>query len=194
MSDHQDEIRAVNEIMSMLSALDEDSRMKVLHTVGTFFHFEPNISNRDVSVSPTRDVQHQGSYGLTAVPYSESLEPSPKEFLREKGPQSDVERIACLAYFLTHYRDTSEFKTLDLSKLNTEAAQPKFSNPSKSAGNALQYGYLAHANKGFRQISAAGEDFVRALPDRSMAKEKMQKNRPKRKSRRKGRTIVKSKG
>ena len=176
MPEHQDEIRVVTEIMSLLSALDEDSRLKVLHTVGTFYNFTqppaPVIGRETISQTGSRQ---------TSVPYSEDLELSPKEFLREKEPQSDVERVACLAYFSTHYRNTPAFKTLDISKLNTEAAQPKFSNPSKSVGNALQYGYLAPSSKGFRQISASGEDFVRALPDRSKAKEQMQKNRPKRK-------------
>lgn len=193
MNDHQDEIKVVNEIMSMLSSLGEESRMKVLHTVGTFFKYDQNFTNNNSMASSIQTVQHKDSYLPTAVPYSESLEPAPKEFLREKGPQSDVERVACLAYYLTHYRNTPEFKTLDLSKLNTEAAQPKFSNPSKSAGNALQYGYLAPSSKGFRQISAVGEDFVRALPDRSMAKEQMQKSRPKRKAKKSRRLNIKSK-
>jgi len=46
---------------------------------------------------------------------------SPKDFLLEKQPRTDVERIACLAYYLTHYRATPHFKTIDLSILNTEA-------------------------------------------------------------------------
>lgn len=191
MSDHRDEIKVVNEIMSMLSTLDEDSRMKVLHTVSTFFGFDHVTSNQDNRISPPRDFTHSSSLNPAAVPYSENILPSPKEFLREKGPQSDVERLACLAYYLTHYRDTPEFKTLDLSKLNTEAAQQKFSNPSKSAGNALQYGYLAPANKGFRQISASGEDFVNALPNREIAKDLMLRSRPKWKK--SGRSQVKSK-
>ena len=34
---------------------------------------------------------------------------SPKDFLMEKAPNTDVERIACLAYYLTHYRSTPHF-------------------------------------------------------------------------------------
>jgi hypothetical protein len=102
--------------------------------------------------------------------FSEVHQPTPKQFLLEKAPQTDVERIACLAYYLTNYRDTPHFTTLDLAKLNTEATQPKFSNTAYSAANAANAGYLASATKTTRQISAAGEQFVIALPDRAVAK------------------------
>lgn len=89
----------------------------------------------------------------------------------EKAPKTDVERIACLAYYLTHYRSTPHFKTLDISLLNTEAAQPKFSNTAYSANNAVKLGYIVPSSKGQRQLSALGERFVQALPDRNAAKD-----------------------
>jgi len=109
---------------------------------------------------------------------------SPKEFMIEKQPRTDVERVACLAYYLTHYRDQPHFKTLDLSKLNTEAAQPKFSNAANSVNNAVKRGYLAPSTKGNRQLSAAGEQFVHALPDREAAKNAMANHRPRRRLKR----------
>lgn len=109
---------------------------------------------------------------------------SPKEFMLEKAPRTDVERVACLAYYLTHYRDQPHFKTLDLSKLNTEAAQPKFSNAANASNNAVKMGYLVPSTKGQRQLGAAGERFVQALPDRTAAKEAMTSMRPKRRLKR----------
>ena len=109
---------------------------------------------------------------------------SAKDFLNEKSPKTDVERIACLAYYLTHYKSTPHFKTLDLSLLNTEAAQPKFANTAYSANNAIKMGYLAPALKGQRQLSAMGERFVRALPDRNAAKDVLVSVRRRSKSRR----------
>jgi restriction endonuclease Mrr len=123
--------------------------------------------------------------GQSYPAFSEDTSMSPKEFLLEKQPRTDVERIACLAYYLTHYRDTPHFKTLDLNKLNTEAAQPKFSNATVSANNAQKRGYLVPSTKGHRQISAAGEQFVRALPDREAAKAAMTALRPRRRNKRK---------
>src|SRR5262249_3617495 len=92
--------------------------------------------------------------------------------------------IAVLAYYLTHYRDQPFFKTLDLSKLNTEAAQPKFSNAANSANNAVKQRYLVSASKGQRQLSAAGEQFVSALPDRAAARLAMASAQPRRRTKR----------
>ena len=103
--------------------------------------------------------------------------------MRQKQPHTDVERVACLAFYLAHYRGVPHFKTLDISKLNTDAAQPKFSNPSVAVNNAVKTGYLADAPKGHKQISAAGEQFVLALPDRDQAKQAMARARAKRKKR-----------
>jgi len=86
---------------------------------------------------------------------------------------NDVERVACLAYYLTHYRSIPEFKTLDISKLNTEAAQPKFSNASVPVDNARQKTFLVSTTRGNKQLGALGERFVQALPDREAAKNVM---------------------
>jgi hypothetical protein len=88
--------------------------------------------------------------------------------------------VACLAYYLANYRDTPHFKTIDISALNTEAAQPKFSNASVSVDNAKQAGLLVPATKGNKQISAAGEKYVELLPDREAAREALKNYRPRR--------------
>ena len=103
--------------------------------------------------------------------------------MRDKAPQSNLERAACLAYYLTHYRDTPYFKTLDISALNTEAAQPKFSNASVAVEDAMKAGLLVQATKGNKQLSAAGELYVQSLPDRAAAKASVQGLRQKRKPR-----------
>lgn len=96
---------------------------------------------------------------------------SAKEFMIEKAPRTDVERVACLAFYLTHYRATPHFKTLDISMLNTEAALPKFSNTANATNNAVKVGYIVPSTKGLRQLSALGERFVQALPDRDTARD-----------------------
>jgi hypothetical protein len=92
---------------------------------------------------------------------------TPKQFLASKAPRSDVERIAVLAYYLTHARETPHFATRELNELNTEAAGPRFSNASYAASNATKKnGLLASAPGGTKQITARGEALVEALPDR----------------------------
>ena len=95
---------------------------------------------------------------------------SPKDFLAEKKPTSDVERVACLGFYLTHNRATPHFKTVDINKLNTEAAQRKFTNAAATVGNATRLGYLATATKGMKRIAPEGEKYVQQLPDREAAK------------------------
>ncbi len=115
--------------------------------------------------------------------FSEDRSISPKDFILEKQHQTDVERVTCLAYYLTHYRDTPNFKPVDISTLNTEAAQPKLSNARQAVRNAVVSGYLALAANDTKQISALGGQFVQALPDREAAKASMTNARPKRKTR-----------
>jgi hypothetical protein len=171
-----DDLTAFNEVVSALTKLDPERRERVLGSVVTFLGIERKagkpgpISGRTVSA--------------VSGGFSEDRSISPKEFMLEKQPRTDVERIACLAYYLTHYRDMPHFKTIDLSTLNTEAAQMKFSNATFSSNNASKMGYLVPASKGQKQLSAIGERFVRALPDRDAAKQVMDQARPRRKNKR----------
>jgi len=172
-------------IIAALASLDAESRKRVLDSVIGFYGVErPSIST---FAMPTTAVPRH-SEG-SSLGFSKDFAPTPKDFLYEKQPRSDVERIACLAFYLTHYRDTPHFKTLELSKLNTEAAQPKFSNAAYASNNAAKLGYLVPATKGNRQLSAAGEEFVRALPDRDAAKRAMERARPRRLGRRNKKTL-----
>lgn len=90
--------------------------------------------------------------------------------MTNKRPSSNAERIACLAYYQTHYRGKTHFKTADLTSLNTESASPTMSNPSQAAKDATKAGLLASAPKQTRQITSKGEALVKALPDREAAK------------------------
>ena len=90
----------------------------------------------------------------------------PKQFVAQKRPATDTERVAVLAYFLTNARSTSEFKTKDVSAVNKEAAQRAFSNAAYAVDNATKAGYLAPGSKGAKQITTRGEALVEALPDR----------------------------
>jgi hypothetical protein len=102
---------------------------------------------------------------------------TPKQFIEQKQPQTDVERVACLAYYLTYTRKQAKFKTVDIEALNTEAAQTKFgSTPNAAVANATSSAkYLAPAGKGMKQISSRGEHLVKALPDRESVKAALKK-------------------
>ena len=163
---------ALKQMLDIMTNVAPERRQRLLQSLATFFDLAQVSGTSHPTAGHRRD----------SIPFSEEKILSPKEFLFEKKPQSDVERVTALAYYLTHYRDTPFFKTLDISQLNTEAAQAKFSNAAYAVDNAAKYGYLVPASKGNKQLSAAGELFVQALPDRDAAKGAMQNARPKRKS------------
>lgn len=170
----------LTKVIADLRDLSSEEQQKLLETVATFFGLRaPTQSPSQARGIPTvTPVSHPPGGG-----FSEARDVSPKEFIMQKQPRTDVERVACLAFYLTHYRNTPHFKTLDISKLNTEAAQSKLSNVYVAVENATKTNYLVPAGKGTKQISAAGEVFVQALPDRETAKAAMSKLKPRKKSR-----------
>lgn len=100
----------------------------------------------------------------------------PKTFMATKKPMSDVERATCLAYYLSHYRGVTQFKTRELTDLNTKASQPRFSNSAVAARNAVQQQYLSLAGGGRKQITTRGEAVINALPDRDKVKNALEEN------------------
>ena len=173
-----EELSTLQSVLSLLQTLEPNARQRILATVSAFYGFVPYTSPVRPSNAP------QSTPLASSSGFSTDRTPSPKDFLFEKRPQTDVDRIACLAYYLTHYRDTPHFKTLDLSKLNTEAAQLKLSNAAYATDNAARAGLLVPASKGTKQLSALGELYVEALPDRAAAREAIARAKPRRNKRR----------
>ena len=172
-----DDVEALSTILSILKQLEPEAQNRVLNSIATFL-------NASMPVTPRRSNDEVPPTATAGASFTKDRRPSPKEFMRDKRPSTDVERVACLAYYLTHYRDTPHFTTLEISSLNTEAALPKFSNASFSVNNATTSGYLVAGPKGAKQLSAAGERFVEYLPDQDAARGAMKDSRPRRASRR----------
>lgn len=180
------EFDSLTTVLKALRPLSADGRERVLASVQAFFGMSGRTGNSHLSAVGA-DSMGSVRGASRDDDFSEDRTPSAKEFLFDKRPQSDVERIACLAYYLTHYQATPHFKTADLSKLNTEAAQPKMSNTAQAVDNATKAGLLVQAIKGSKQLSAAGELYVQALPDRAAARKAAADVRPRKRSRRSSR-------
>jgi hypothetical protein len=153
----------VSDIIEMLEPLSSEDREHVIRTVTTWLRIPhsvaPQVSQPILQKSPAEDEKFAGRAVLP-----------PKDFIFEKDPRTEPERLACLAYYLTHYRDTPYFKTVDLTRLNTEAAQRSLSNPAVASSNAIRDGFFVSAPKaGYKQLSAMAERFVHALPNRTEA-------------------------
>ncbi|MGN6294245.1 MAG: hypothetical protein ACTHMV_15975 [Chitinophagaceae bacterium] len=160
-------VDALTVIINALKDLDQESQVRTLSAVSTFFGLSLTSNEAKNTLVESEDKNSK----KTGVAFSDDRQISPKDFLRDKMPATDIERVTCLAYYLTHYRGINHFKTLDLTSLNIEAAQPKFSNAAQSVDNATKAGYLVQAVKGSKQLSVIGETFVQKLPDREAARE-----------------------
>jgi hypothetical protein len=167
----------VSRIIELLDPLSAEDREHVFRTVGTWFRLSTGSSLRGNTPSPSPASSSAAQRRSTEDDkFSDRPLLSVKDFILEKEPSTEVERLACLAYYLTHYQETPHFKTVDLSRLNTEAAQRKLSNPAVAAGNAMRDGFFVQAPRGgYRQLSAMGERFVQVLPNREAAQQVRQK-------------------
>lgn len=182
-SGFSDEIEALGVVLDALSSLDDEKRAFVYKMAGERLGIvfstqrESGQSGSDAS-GGGGDTDDDGNIVNDNI--------TPKDFMRKKNAKTDVERIACLAFYLTHHRGTGAFKTKEVTDLNTEAALPKLSNASQSMKNATnQNNYLASAGKGNKQITALGEDVVNALPDHEKVAEVLANSRkPKRRKKR----------
>jgi hypothetical protein len=180
------ELEAISGILGILSRLDESQRRFVLRTVMDRLSIPPG----DASI-PETDQSEGAPPRRRAAALRGS---SPKSFLATKKPASEVERVACLAYFLTHMRNTPRFKTKDIVELNTEAAAPRLAAPRRTVDNAMRRSqFLAPAGSGSKQIATLGEQVAEALPDREAVdsllkgEKKPKRKKPVRKIRRQSR-------
>ena len=178
-----DDVEVLSTIVGLLKQLEPDAQRRVIDAVQTFLGILPQLHSQAHGGHKQLPVT-VSSFSPTSTDFSRDRTLSPKEFLRDKLPITDGDRVVCLAYYLTHYRETPQFKTVDISVLNTEAAQPKFSNASVAVENATRDGYLVAATKANKQISAAGEKYVELLPDREVAREAVRSFRARRNAKR----------
>ena len=167
-----EELALLREILDRLARVSATSRSRIVRSLETVLHDDSPAMTSNTSRGhrvPSEELKIV-SRELNLPRFSEDRSASPKEFMLEKRPGTDVERIACLAYYLTHYRGQPEFKTQDLTALNQEAGQPRIGNATQATDNATKGHYLINGSRGHKQISALGEQFVQALPDRERAR------------------------
>jgi hypothetical protein len=111
----------VSRIIELLEPLAPEDREHVLRTVATWFRVGPSAqseSHLSSLAGPAKSLEDEKFSNRPVL--------SVKDFIFEKNPATEVERMACLAYYLTHFKDTPHFKTVDITHLNTDAAQRTF--------------------------------------------------------------------
>ena len=192
-SDEQALASAFQQLADVLVPLKQELRVRAHAMVGAFLGVAPSSDAAPVEAPPAKAAGRQSAAGgrqststarQSAAPAraaSTGKAPSPKDFMAEKKANTDTERVACLAYYLTNHRGVQQFKTADVAALNIEAGGVAFgSNGTYAVNNATQAGYLAAVSRGMKQLAPAGEKYVDALPDRAAAKAGFRKRKTKR--------------
>jgi len=156
-SKHEETLDAVKAAIKALEALDETQQKQALRTIRQLLGQTGNETDDQESDKGDEN--------------TDITKQTPKAFMKAKKPSLDTERVTCLAYYLTHARNIQHFKTADITKLNTEAAQPALSNTTVAVDNATRTSqYLTSAPGRKKQITPLGEAIVEALPNHDAVK------------------------
>lgn len=167
------EVSAMDTALNAFSSLESDQQKRVLIWLIDKLKLSGSVSWG--TPAPGAPTVHLPS-GAPVAPVS-GAGLTPKQFMAQKKPKTDAERITCLAYYLTNYRQTPHFKTKELTDLNTkEAAGTTFSNAAVAVSNATRDQYLSPAGGGKKQITVRGEAVVEALPDREKVEAALQEH------------------
>ena len=158
------EVKAMDDALSAVAGLEVDEQRRVVLWLIDKLKLSDSVSlNAGTLQVPPAPRLNAGVGGSEHKPTGT---PTAKLFMAQKKPKTDAQRVTCLAYYLTHFKDTSQFKTKELTDLNRkEAAGTPFSNPTVAIDNAKRDQLLSPAGSGKKQITVRGEALVEALPD-----------------------------
>jgi hypothetical protein len=181
-----DPVKAMGTILTALEALEEADRQWVLQSIAT----KLSLTIPDAAAGGDGGGSGGGGTGGAggAGQQRRAGNQDAATFLREKKPGTDKQRVAVLAYYLTHFKNTPEFKKADLEKMNTEARGGSFnlddalSNASKPSTN-----YLSAVGGGKKQLTSFADQIVDALPNQEAVRA-LEKSEKPGKRRRKGKS------
>src|SRR3989344_2095586 len=99
------------------------------------------------------------------APVSTQRQISPKEFLIEKKPSSEVQKTLVLCYFIEHKLGTSPFNIDDLTRVYKLAKEVIPSNLNDKINKNIDKGYLVEAEdkkdtKKAWHLTLSGENFI----------------------------------
>lgn len=93
-----------------------------------------------------------------------------RAFMRVKRPTTDIQRVACLAFYIVSTTGRAGFSFQEMAQAHTDSGQPKI-NLSRALDNATRKArYLSARGQGEKQLTTLGEDVVSALPDQEQVK------------------------
>ena len=191
MSKKVTEHEALKGIDDLLSGLSTEQRQWVFDCIVLKYKIQATTSNQPPqNASP----QNQGHIPFNTQTISPVLNSTIKDFLVQKRPFDNYERIACIVYHMEKTQGLEGVKNKDIIKGNKDARQTAFSNPGVFINHAVgRHGYLTTMGGGKKALSAKGEAVVNALPAREAVALVLSEHANKKKSTRKPRKKKKAK-
>jgi hypothetical protein len=108
----------LNAVIQSLGRLPADSRLRVIKAILSFYELgaEHLEVKRPIESSFAQEPAHTPTMSSRPA-FSSDTSVSPKQFLIQKQPKTDVEIIACLAYYLTHLYGLAAYRKREFARI-----------------------------------------------------------------------------
>jgi hypothetical protein len=163
-----DPTTALVAVIKALEPLKEPDRQWVLQSAASKFNAtiqqHAGAGNNGGTTTPA------GSGGAPAGVQSSIAKKDPRAFIRIKKPSTDVQRVACLGYYLSQTTGKHGFTSKEVTQAHTDSGGSAI-NMTRALDNATRgSNYLSNRGPREKQLTTLGEDVVNALPDQAAVK------------------------
>lgn len=165
-----DSTTALVTVVGALDSLQDDKdRQWVLQSAASKFNVTLSTPNTDGQGGNRAATGVLGT-GAVADVQAAIAKKDPRDFIRIKRPATDVQRVACLGYYLVHTTGQPGFTSKDVATAHTNSGGSKI-NLTRALDNATRKSkYISNRSSREKQLTTLGEDVVNALPDQEAVK------------------------
>jgi hypothetical protein len=160
-----DPAEALKSVIAAIRDLEPTMRNWVLQSAANMWQ---------ITVNPA-----MGATGATGNPVINSIagNPSPdvatalaakdvRAFIRLKKPDTDIERVACLGYFIVKTTGAAGFSAKEVKQAHVDSGGSAMNFPRALDNATRRSKYLSNRGPREKQLTTLGEDVVEALPNR----------------------------
>jgi hypothetical protein len=160
-----DPTTALVAVIKALESLKESDRQWVLQSAAS--KFNATIQQHAGAGNSGGTTTPAGGGSAPADVQSAITKKDARAFIRIKKPSTDVQRVACLGYYLSQTTGQHGFSSKDVAKAHTDSGGSAI-NMTRALDNATRASkYLSNRGKREKQLTTLGEDVVNALPDQA---------------------------
>ncbi len=157
-------------VVAELEPLNDSDRNWVLQSAASKFGLTLQGTVGSVQAGVARSLLTPPMAGATTTADAQSALTNPRAFIRFKKPTTDVQRVACLGYYLAQTTGQQGFTSKAISTAHTDSGGSSINMP-RALDNATRGAkYLSNRGPHEKQLTTLGEDVVNALPDQAAVK------------------------